>query len=136
MESLIETMRQNAANRKLSEEAQKKKKYFKALWLTSSALHFEKMREALLYFDYDNMLASERVQMTQLDGEVKAKDVLGKTMTPEETLRPIHTIVLMTYGTLIQKAGKSNLGRSRMTQVKNWLGKPEDFDGMVSLSEW
>lgn len=126
----MDTLRFNVGNRKRSKAAQKKEKTFKALWVTSSNQHFDKMKAALEVFDVQDRLKKQRVQITLMDGSIKSIEKLGRT----KQKIPIHTIVLMTYNTLIQKSSDRSLSQDRMDQVETWLGDAEEFDGMVSHS--
>lgn len=103
------------------------KKFLKTLWLTSSPQHFPKIREAL--YAIDSRLSKENKEFVRIYEFTGSVDV----NLDNDLLTDRHTILLMTYTTLIKKSKKQKAPKTRMDQIKLWMGDKSQFTGLVRV---
>lgn len=129
-ENLASKIKKNRANeekRKTGRTDVEANKFLKVIWLTSSPQHFPKMQKAMRIMD-------KRLSIFNKD-EVKVYTFNGdKSLNSDFDLATDkHTVLLMTYTTLIKSGDAGRTAKSsRIDQVIQWMGPPEEFTGLVS----
>lgn len=130
-ENLAAKIKKNRGNEEIRKTGRTvdvgKDKFLKVLWLTSSPQHFPKMLKAMRLMDKRlSKFNQDDVKIYIFDGDSSEK-------SDNDLDTDKHTVVLMTYTTLIQSGdcGRKTK-RSRFNQILNWMGCPKEFTGLVS----